>query len=544
MDSNLIETKNDFVESARSLGPRQFFRAVKALKSGSSPPQWEVSDLFPDKSQSEVGDEVTKYFTKITDTFEPLQPGRVQAPTREPVTIEHVRRILKDAKKPDSMVKGDMLQRLMKECHTDVAIPARRIYNAVFDKNEWPSQWKRETTVVIPKTTSPTDLGECRNISCTPFLSKVLESILLEDLKKEIPIDPVQYGGLKGSSVDHLLVDLYEQVLAPLDEGNPALVVSVDYEKAFNRLDHGECLRQLRANGASEASTALVRSFLTQRSMSVRIGESLSTPRALCGGSPQGSILGCFLYCIATQQIGPGLQRPRPNATASRNEQQGQAPGSPPAALHPQQPVQQPSPEAGMQLLEARLPNLDDSTDGSDSFLTAEGPDTSSSGGEHEGEVNRDSITTFKYIDDTTTVEAIDKETTTKHFTVATTEEHAPAPATKDLIDRMVVRTNEIGMRINGKKTQAVCVSSNNGCNTTSELQIAGETIRSGDQMKLLGFIISSRPGMHAQVAHIKQKFRCHFWSLIHLQGAGLSGDNLFRMYTIYVRPALVKHAH
>ena len=169
---------------------------------------------------------------------------------RRPITLEEVWNKLKQTNKPKSLVEGDMLPRLMRLCHADVALPAQMIFNAVFHTNCWPKRWKTETTVIIPKTPNPTGLNECRNISCTPFLSKVLESIVQDDIRAEIPIDPSQYGGLKQSSVDHLLVDLYEAVLHPLDDGgHPSLVLSIDYEKAFNRMDHRQCIEQLRALG-------------------------------------------------------------------------------------------------------------------------------------------------------------------------------------------------------------------------------------------------------------------------------------------------------
>lgn len=171
---------------------------------------------------------MAEFYTKITDTFKPLRVSNADVPRRPPIPLEEVKKLMKNAKKPMSVVEGDMLPRLMKECYEDASVPAHIIFNSVFASGQWPARWKQETTVVIPKTQYPADLGECRNISCTPFLSKVLESVILADLQREIPVDEIQYGGIKASSVDHLLTDLYEAILNPLDAGNPTLVMSVD----------------------------------------------------------------------------------------------------------------------------------------------------------------------------------------------------------------------------------------------------------------------------------------------------------------------------
>ena len=137
---------------------------------------------------------------------------------RPPVALREVEDKLRAAKKPNSTVEGDVLPRLMQEHHRKFAPAALQIYNSVFATNQWPKAWKQETAVIIPK---PETLADCRNISCTAFLSKVLETFVLEDLRREIPEDKFQYGGMKGCGVDHLLVDLYDNMLGTLDPGGP-----------------------------------------------------------------------------------------------------------------------------------------------------------------------------------------------------------------------------------------------------------------------------------------------------------------------------------
>ena len=51
--------------------------------------------------------------------------------------------------------------------------------------------------------------------------------------------------------------------------------------------------------------------------MQVRIGNTLSTPKKINGGSPQGSILGNYLFCITTDQLEQGIDY----SEAERDEQ-------------------------------------------------------------------------------------------------------------------------------------------------------------------------------------------------------------------------------
>ena len=57
------------------------------------------------------------------------------------------------------------------------------------------------------------------------------------------------------------------------------------------------------------------------------------------------------------------------------------------------------------------------------------------------------------------------------------------------------------------------------------------------DTMKLLGFTLSSRPGIHAHIEALRRKFRQRFWVLIHLRAFGFSHAELVRVYKSVIRP-------
>ena len=529
----LVErSRAEYVDKIES-GPnnsRSYFQAIKALKCREKPPEWDVASLFSDLPPREAGGKIAEFYTKITDQYTPLEAGDLPPLVpRRPLTEDEVASKMAAAKKPSSQVEGDILPRLMKAHHAKLVKPATMMFNAALAAGRWPSRWRRETAVIIPKVAAPASLSECRNISCTNFLSKVLEMFLLEDLRSEVEEDLTQYGGIKGVSVNHLLVDIWDSILRPLDGGEHAIVLGIDYEKAFNRLDHRECLAQLEALGASPSTIRMIASFLTGRTVRVKMScGTMSEPLPLNGGSPQGCILGGILYCITTQQIGTNLILHQTAGTAV-------PPPSPPS---PTPSSEGNTEEIGFNLMGDLSPPAsspeppvaaNDSADEQASPVPTPGSD--------QGEASN--IVVFKYIDDTTSVESVHGDRAIKHFSARGPTESIPALETDSFINGVIERAEDIGMRVNCAKTQLLVVSLDNGCKSTAMIKAGSTHIASGDSLKLLGFMFGSEPGMSEHFALIRRKFRGRFWSLIHLKVAGIKGLKLYRLYTVFIRPVI-----
>ena len=159
--------------------------------------------------------------------------------------------------------------------------------------------------LIIPKTNHPEKYDDCRNISCTSFLSKLAEGFMLKMIQEEIAVDDDQFGGIKGTGTDHFLVETMMDVMECLeDPGSAVTLASIDLSKAFNRIDPRTCLKAMAERGASTQSLRLAGSFLMGRSMRVKIhGNVFSSVRTMPGGTPQGTRSGNFFFCIATYDI-------------------------------------------------------------------------------------------------------------------------------------------------------------------------------------------------------------------------------------------------
>ena len=168
--------------------------------------------------------------------------------------------------------------------------------------------WKREIVIAIPKNQTPRDYNDLRPISMSPLWSKLLESIVseitLQETKKNWKSN--QHGGIKGSSTDHILVEAWDRILRALDKSssNKAVVFTAIYfSKSFSRCSYQQVLQAYVEVGASNWLLKMHAAFLTDRSMSVKIGTVLSNPRIVTGGAVQGSVLGVLDHNVVLNNI-------------------------------------------------------------------------------------------------------------------------------------------------------------------------------------------------------------------------------------------------
>ena len=331
------------VDSLKESNPGQAYNILK--KMGAQPGECEEQSSFTLPSHSDLtplesAEKIAEHFSKISREFPPLNmetlPERVvqkldnpEAESKIPIIQEHeVLARITHANKPKSGVPGDMPRKLVTEFAPELSTPTCRIFNSIVKSAregvaKWPNPWKKEFGTPLQKIQDPVSEDDLRIISLTAFFSKVMEKFVVEWLMVYIEdkIDPKQFGGLKGNSISHYMIELINFILHQQEYNLPiaVLLCAIDFSKAFNRQNHNILVTILSDMGVPGWLLNIVMGFLTERIMVVRFKGETTAPRSLPGGGPQGTLLGLLLFLVLVnfcgfdshQDIGSTITNPK-----------------------------------------------------------------------------------------------------------------------------------------------------------------------------------------------------------------------------------------
>ena len=501
------------VDSIMAAKPGQAYKALKRM--GAQPgddaedggfelPEYVSQGL----SAAECADRLAQAFANISQEFPPLDtkqlPSRTQSILKgEPnpfcdldpglpyISRQMVEEKIAQAKTTKGGVPGDLPPKLAKEFGPELARPAAQIFRTIAISGHWPKRWKMEQGVALKKVPEPKSEDELRIISLTPFLSKIFEKIVIEWLLAFISdkLDIHQYGGRKGTSINHYLIDFISFILYNQDQTEPMAILAamIDFKKAFNRQNHAILITKLGDMGVPGWLLRIVVGFLEERELEVTYKGEKSGSKKLPGGGPQGTVLGMFLFLVLINDAG----------FAQEDRSLG------------------------------------------DKLTTSAGIR------KHIKNMH------LKYVDDLTIAESLrlknvlnvekDKAWTRPLAYHDRTEQtlqphYSQVQAQLDDLSKYAY-TNQ--MKINHKKSKVMLFNTAITNDFSPEMKIDGVLLEVVEEMKLLGVIITNDQKWHKNTEHITKKAYARLWMLKRLKQMGASIPTLLDVYTKHVRSVL-----
>ena len=121
---------------------------------------------------------------------------------------------------------------------------------------------------------------------------------LLDFINKHKILNKLQFGFRNNHSTFMVLVVLIENLVNALDNEICAVGIFLDFQKAFDTVDHGILLDKLYCYGIQGTAHDWFVSYLSSRQQSVMYNGHESELKVVRCGVPQGSILGPLLFLL------------------------------------------------------------------------------------------------------------------------------------------------------------------------------------------------------------------------------------------------------
>ena len=143
------------------------------------------------------------------------------------------------------------------------------VFNSTIDAGIFPNAWKEAIAVPVHKKGNYINISNYRPIALLPLISKVFEKLIntqiCNHLNDSLLVNAAQHGFRKLRSCESALLQLSKTLFASRIAGLWTCLVTSDYSKAFDTLDHDFILHAARYCGFNEMTVNWLRSYLSGR---------------------------------------------------------------------------------------------------------------------------------------------------------------------------------------------------------------------------------------------------------------------------------------
>ncbi|CAE7033039.1 RVT 1 multi-domain protein [Pyrenophora teres f. teres] len=243
-------------------------------------------------------------------------------PACDQITLDQIDQLIREIPGVKSIVDGGIPNALLKLCREAIVPYLHRLFNACLKHCYHPARFKHATTCILRKPLGPYNLPKnWRPIALLCSIGKMFESVICKMLTaiaiKHNMIPETQMA-FAGRTTGDALLYVETVIRAAWFKRRMVTLLGLDMSKAYDRVNRTRLLQILYEKGVPKGLIVLIRSFLSDRTTTIRMpGKSSKRRYAVNLGIPQGSPLSPLLFLFYTAPLLEKLAEPR-NGKGSR----------------------------------------------------------------------------------------------------------------------------------------------------------------------------------------------------------------------------------
>jgi Reverse transcriptase (RNA-dependent DNA polymerase) len=164
------------------------------------------------------------------------------------------------------------------------------IFNLSIQEGKLPEDWKEAIVVPIYKGGERCKIQQYRPVSLTSCICKIMERVIQNRMKQIIDtnggLNDAQHGFRTDYSCETQMLGFYTELTEVLDKGGRVDAIFLDFEKAFDKIDHAILMEKVWEKIGNLQITNWIGDFLYNRIQKVRVGEVLGEAIMVSSGVP------------------------------------------------------------------------------------------------------------------------------------------------------------------------------------------------------------------------------------------------------------------
>ena len=216
-------------------------------------------------------------------------------------TAWHISKTVSDLKEVGAGLDG-VSTKLIKGLLPSILTELTHLINLCITKSVFPRILKLALITPIYKAGTRTLFSNYRSISILPAISKILESVMYDQLITFISSNNIFYdfpfGFRQKHSTDMPISLLHEFITANMADRHKAAAIYLDLARAFDTVNVNILLNKLSVYGIRGSAHDFLKSYLTSRAQKLKVNDIISEARNTTCGVPQGSLLGPLLFLM------------------------------------------------------------------------------------------------------------------------------------------------------------------------------------------------------------------------------------------------------
>lgn len=257
--------------------------------------------VLESKEKTNVWEE---YIKELFDDDRPPVGSNISL-TGPSITKDEIERAIRSSKNNKAVGPDKIPSEILKLLDGRGITALHTVFNTIYETGHYPKQWLCSTFIPLPKKTNARKCEDHRLISLMSHTLKIFLKIIQQRIYKkcERDISDSQFGFRQGLGTREAIVATQVLVQNCHDQRRDVCLCFIDYEKAFDRVQHHKLMQLLKRLDIDQKDIRCIENLYWNQTAQIEVDNNMSNTIQIKRGVRQGCVLSPVLFNLYSEAI-------------------------------------------------------------------------------------------------------------------------------------------------------------------------------------------------------------------------------------------------